>query len=135
MERGSNKHSARMDEAMSAEVNALVRSGHDNRAEWKSPEPSGEDQPDIDRVPGGTLAGGVPAGMTEQDVEGRSELASHLGRSWPTTSEQLLLVATGNEAPDRVLEALRGLPPGRIYANLQQVWSAVSGGHVETHRC
>ncbi len=134
MERGSDKHSARMDEAMSGEVEGLVRSGHDNRAEWNSPEPSGEDQPDVDLVPDRNLVGGVPDGMTERDVERRSELASYLGRVWPATTEQLLDLATGNFAPERVLELLRGLTPGRSYATLQEVWSELSGGHVEGHR-
>ena len=134
MERGSDKHSARMDDALGAEVEGLVRTGHDNRADWNSPEPSGEDQPDVDRVPNGTLAGGVPDGMTEEDVERRSELASYLGRIWPATTEQLLSVASDNEAPDAVTGMLRTLPPGHSFENLQSVWAAVSGGHVESNR-
>ncbi len=134
MERGSDKHSARMDDALEAEVSGLIRAGHDNRADWNSPEPSGEDQPDVDLVPNGTLAGGVPDGMTEQDVERRSELAQYLGRVWPATSEQVLSVAVENEAPDDILSTLRHLPPGQSFANLQELWSVVSGGHVESHR-
>jgi len=134
MERGSDKHSARMDEALEAEVAGLIRSGHDSREDWNSPEPSGEDQPDVDLVPNGTLSGGVPDGMTEQDVERRSELAGFLGRVWPATGAQLVEVAGGNDAPDAVLETLRALPPGRVFDNLQDVWSTVSGGHVESHR-
>jgi len=134
MERGSDKHSARMDDAMSAEVDGLVRAGHDNRADWNSPEPSGEDQPDVDRVPDGTLAGGVPEGMTEQDVEQRSEIASYLGRVWPATTEQLVFVARENHAPDAALAALEGLPSGRLFASMQEVWDTVSGGHIETPR-
>jgi hypothetical protein len=134
MERGSDKHSARMDDALQHETEGLIRSGHDNRADWNSPEPSGEDQPDIDRVPDGTLHGGVPEGMTEDDVEARSELAGYLGRLWPATREELIRVATDNEAPDSVLDRLRGLPMGQSFANLQEVWSTLSGGHVENHR-
>ncbi|CAN5326118.1 hypothetical protein BH24ACT10_BH24ACT10_14000 [soil metagenome] len=135
MQRGSDKHSARMDDALEAEVAGLVRSGHDNRADWNSPEPSGEDQPDVDRVPNGTLAGGVPDGMTEADVERRSELAGYLGRVWPATSEQVLAVAVENDAPDAVLAPLRDLPPGQSFQNLQELWIAVGGeGHVEAHR-
>ncbi|MCW2713641.1 MAG: hypothetical protein JWN88_688 [Frankiales bacterium] len=134
MERGSDKHSARMDDALAGEVDGLIRAGHDNRADWNSPEPSGEDQPDVDLVPDGTLSGGVPAGMTEQDVEQRSEIASYLGRVWPATTDQLVEVAEGNSAPDHVLERLRGLPAGRIFASMQEVWSSLSGGHVEAHR-
>ena len=135
MQRGSDKHSARTDDAMAAEVSGLVRSGHDNRADGNSPEPSGEDQPDVDLAPAGTLAGGVPDGMTEADVGRRSELAGYLGRLWPATSEQVLAVAVENDAPDAVLSQLRSLPSGESYQNLQSVWTAVSGeGHVEAHR-
>ena len=134
MERGSDKHSARMDDALEAEVSGLMRAGHDSRADWNSPEPSGEDQPDVDLVPNGTLAGGVPEGMTEADVERRSELAQYLGRVWPATSEQVLAVATENGAPDAVLNPLRGLPPGHSFENLQELYAVVSGGHVETQR-
>ena len=134
MERGSDKHSARMDEALEAEVAGLIRAGHDNREDWNSPEPSGEDQPDVHLVPNGTLSGGVPDGMTEQDVERRSELAGFLGRVWPATGAQLVDIAAGNEAPDSVLGTLRALPPGRVFDNLQDVWATVSGGHVESHR-
>ena len=134
MERGSDKHSARMDDALNSEVEGLMRTGHDSREDWNSPEPSGEDQPDVDLVPNGTLSGGVPDGMTEQDVEARSELAQYLGRLWPATREELIRVATDNEAPDRVMERLHALPMGVQYTNLQELWSAVSGGHVEGHR-
>jgi hypothetical protein len=134
MERGSDKHSARMDDALEAEVSGLMRAGHDNRADWNSPEPSGEDQPDVDLVPNGTLAGGVPDGMSEDDVERRSELASLLGRIWPATSEQVLFVATENDAPEDILSTLRHLPPGQSFQNLQELWATISGGHVEAHR-
>ncbi len=134
MQRGSDKHSARMDDALEGEVAGLMRAGHDNRADWNSPEPSGEDQPDVDRVPDGTLSGGVPEGMTEDDVEGRSQLATYLGRLWPATREELIRVATDNDAPDSVLAQLHSLPMGPQFANLQEVWSTLSGGHVEGHR-
>jgi hypothetical protein len=130
MERGSDKHSARMDDAMGAEVRGMVNAGRDTRAEdWHSPEPSGEDQPDVDRVPDGTRIGGVPAGMTETDVELRSEIASFLGKEcWPCDAEQLLFKAAEMNAPERVLNRLRDLPAGRIYDNMQDVWTALQGG-------
>jgi hypothetical protein len=134
MERGSDKHSARMDDALSAEVDGITRSGHDNRADWNTPEPSGEDQPDVDRVPNGTLAGGVPDGMTEADVERRSELASYLGRVWPATKDELIAIAGENNAPDAVLAELDKLPADWAFQNLQDAWVALSGGAVEQHR-
>lgn len=134
MQRGSDKHGARMDEAMAAEVDGMMRAGHDNRADWNSPEPSGEDQPDVDLVPHGTLAGGVPEGMTEEDVERRSELATYLGRVWPASREELLEIAAGNDAPDSVLQQLEMLPGGWTFQNLQDAWTALSGGAIEQTR-
>ncbi len=134
MQRGSDKHSARMDDAMSHDVDGLIRSGHDSRGDWNSPEPSGEDQPDVDLVPDGTLAGGTPEGMSERDVERRSEIASYLGRVWPATAAQLVAVALENEAPDTVLQPLQMLPGELELENLQDLWSTLSGGHVEGDR-
>jgi hypothetical protein len=134
MERGSDKHSARMDDALEAEVRGMMTSGHDTHAEeWKSPEPSGEDQPSVDLSADGSLHGGVPEGMTELDVEARSQLATYLGKEvWPATGAQLLAVAQGRDAPDVVLNRLRQLEADRSYINLQEAWAQLGG--VEAHR-
>ena len=133
MERGSNLHSARMDDALKGETELLVRGSRGTHAEeWKSPEPSGEDQPDVDRVPDGTLAGGVPAGMSEEDVAGRSELATYLDRSaFPALGTVLVDNAVQHEAPDRVVQMLRRLPSGREFQNVGEVWTELGGGHEE----
>ena len=135
MERGSDKHSARMDDALEAEVRGMVTAGRETRGEdWNSAEPSGEDQPDVDLAPDGTLVGGVPDGMTEQDVADRSELASYLGKEcWPADGAALLHKAAEMNAPELVLNRLRELPAGRAFDNVQEVWAALQGG-VEAHR-
>ena len=135
MERGSDKHSARMDDALGAEVDGLLRAGRDTHTEeWKSAEPSGEAQPEADLSADGDLHGGVPDGMTEADVEERSRLAAYLGKEvWPATGEQLVEVARGREAPDVVVDRLLQLHPGRVYDNLQDAWSQLGGG-TEAHR-
>ena len=135
MERGSNKHSARMDDALDAEVRGIGTSGHDTHAEeWKSAEPSGEDQPAVDLSAEGALHGGVPDGMTEDEVEERSRLAAYLGKEvWPATGEQLVAVARNREAPDVVLARLGQLAPGRVFDNLQDAWHSLGGG-TEEHR-
>lgn len=135
MERGSNKHGARMDDALEGEVRAMMTAGRETRAnEWNSAEPSGEDQPDVDLVPDGTLAGGVPEGMTQLDVEARSELASYLGKEcWPGTGEALLAKAADLGAPDSVLSRLKSLPVDTEFATLQELWQSLDGG-VETQR-
>jgi hypothetical protein len=135
MERGSDKHSARMDDALEAEVRGMMTAGRETRGEdWNSAEPSGEDQPDVDLVPDGTLAGGVPDGMTERDVAERAELASYLGKEvWPAGSAALLAKARDLNAPDSVLEQIERLPDSAVFGNVQDVWQALQGG-TEAHR-
>jgi hypothetical protein len=135
VERGSDLHSPRLDDAQKHEVEGLVRAGRSTHAEeWKDPEPSGEDQPDIDRAPNDTLVGGTPEGMTNADVEGRAELASHLGHTgWPMVREQIIGKLVDDQAPDALVDMVRGLPSGRTFENVNEVWETL-GGHVETHR-
>jgi hypothetical protein len=135
MERGSDKHSARVDEALEAEVHGMMTAGRETRGEqWNTAEPSGEDQPDVDRVPDGTLSGGVPDGMSERDVEERSEIASYLGKEiWPAGSAVLTAKARELGAPDRVLDQLQRLPDSAVFSNVQEVYQALQGG-TEAHR-
>jgi hypothetical protein len=135
MERGSDKHSARMDDALEAEVRGMMTAGRETRGEeWNSAEPSGEDQPDVDLAPDSTLAGGVPDGMTAGDVEERAAIASYLGKEvWPAGSRALLAKAEEMHAPDAVLDQLRRLPESAVFGNVQDVWQALQGG-TEAHR-
>ncbi len=135
MERGSDKHGPRLDEGLKGETAGMMRAGRDTHVEeWKSAEPSGEDEPDVDRAPHATMVGGTPPGMDGDDVEGRSEVASYLATSiWPAGREQVLESAIDHHAPDRVLDLVRRLPGGRSFANVNEVWLAL-GGHVETNR-
>jgi len=134
MQRGSDTHGPRQDEAMQREVSDVLRSGHSSRAEeWREAEPSGEDEPEVDRAPGGTLAGGVPDGMTEGDVTGRAELAAVLARAYPADRERLLAVAQENNALDRILDTLRRLPADTQFNNVNEVWTTLGYG-VEEQR-
>jgi hypothetical protein len=135
MERGSDKHSPMRDDELKHETEGLVRAGRSTHAEeWKDPEPSGEDQPDADKVPDGTMHGGTPAGMTDDDVEGRAEVASYLGKdSYPMVREQIINLAIDRHAPERIVDLVRNLPSGREFHNVNEVWAAV-GGHVESDR-
>ena len=135
MERGSDKHSPMRDEQLKHETEGLVRSGRTTHAEeWKDPEPSGEDQPDADRVPDGTLHGGVPAGMSDKDVEGRAEVATYIGKgSYPMVRAQILELVHERQAPERVIDLVRRLPSDREYHNVNEVWAA-TGGQVESDR-
>ncbi len=137
MDRGSDKHSPRMDEELKHETSGLVQSGHDTRAEeWRLPEPPGEDQPEADLAPGETLHGGIPDGMSADDVEARAQLAGFLPLSvFPGVREQLLDHVLDSSAPDAVVEQVRQLPAGREFQNVGEVWRVLhGGGHVEEHR-
>jgi len=135
MERGSDKHSPRADDELAHEVQGMIKAGRSTHMEeWNDPEPSGEDQPDVDRDPAGTLQGAVPDGMTSRDVEMRSALAQALGKNvYPATGRKLVDRARGNEAPDDVVSRLEELPADQTFGNVQEVWTTLGGG-VEEHR-
>lgn len=135
MERGSDKHGPRLDEQLEKEARGIVQGGRDTRAEeWKSAEPSGEDQPAVDLSGDGVLAGGVPEGMTPEDVEGRAELASFLGKEiWPAEGAQVKARLLETQAPARVIDLCGPLPDGRIYDNVAEVWVDLTG-HKEANR-
>jgi hypothetical protein len=135
VERGSDKVSPRADEELKHQTQGLIRSGHTTHAEeWKDPEPIGEYQPDADLAPDGTLHGGIPAGMSADDVEGRAELATFLGKdAYPMVREQIINLAIDRSAPDRVIDLVRQLPAGREFHNINEVWTTL-GGNVESER-
>jgi hypothetical protein len=134
VERGSDKHSAKLDDQLKHETEGLVRAGRSTHAqEWKDPEPAGEDQPDADLMPDGTLVGATPAGMTPDDVTGRAELAGYIGAAYPLVREQIIDLVIERQAPERVIDLVRRLPSGREFLNANDVWTAV-GGRVEGER-
>ena len=127
MDRGSSKHSPRVDEQMSQEVRGTIQGTAGARAEeWKMAEPSGEDQPQTSLVPGGEYGRGAPNGVGSPHGEAFSRFGSYLGRSaFPGDRDALETSAQDLEAPDDVLAALRTLPPGTTYQNVAEVWHAL----------
>lgn len=134
MQRG-DKHGFRVDDEMAKETRNIVTGGHDPRVEeWRSAEPSGEDQPTVGLSGDTALHGGVPDGLTEADVEERAELATYLGKElWPAEGAAVKQLLAANNAPDRVIDLCSALPDGRVYVNLAEVWVDLTG-HQETHR-
>jgi hypothetical protein len=56
----------------------------------------------------------------------RAELDKYVTlMQFPTTSADLVATATGNHAPDEVIDALRRLPPGSAYGSTEEVWQAL----------
>lgn len=131
----AGKHGARQDDALEKEVHGLLQGGHANRAEeWRDPEPPGEDQPDVSRAPDSTGRGGTPAGMTQADVDLRTDIARVLGLSaFPGDRDSLAAVARDNGASDLVTDRLSQLPAGQEFENVQAVMRAL-GVPVEAER-
>jgi Protein of unknown function (DUF2795) len=132
MERGNTKHGPRVDEEMAHEVRGVVQgAGSDSRVEeFHDPEPAGEDQPDAR----GRFTGGAPPGMTYEEVEERSRLGRYIPRSsLPGDRDDLLIGASGMNAPDDVVAQLASLPAGERYSTVNEVWAAL-GHHNEERR-
>jgi Protein of unknown function (DUF2795) len=133
LERGSDKHSPRVDEELEHETRSLEQGApvESRVEEYREQEGPGDDQP----TPDARLAGGrATAGSLDlDDAETRADIARFLTPStFPADRDALLADAQDNHAPDGVLERLQALPAGRSYENVQDVWGAL-GGTVE-HR-
>ena len=133
MERGSDKHSPRVDEELDHETRSLQQGApvESRVEEHREQEGPGDDQPTSDaRLTGGRA---TAASLDLDDAETRADIARFLTPStFPADREALLADAQGNQAPAGVLERLQALPAGRAYENVQDVWGAL-GGTVE-HR-
>ena len=133
MERGSDKHSPRVDEQLDHDTRSLTQGAPvESRVdEYREQEGPGEDQPTPDaRLTGGRATAGS---LDLDDAETWADIARFLTPGvFPGDREALLADAEANHAPEEVLERLGALPAGRAYENVQDVWSTL-GGTVE-HR-
>ncbi|MFF4777385.1 DUF2795 domain-containing protein [Microtetraspora fusca] len=135
IQRGSDKHSPRVDDEQKHETEGLTRGGGTTHAEeWKEPEPTQRAEEDLQpgrRPPGHEP--GTPIGITPADVERRSNLAKWLSDAeYPANRENLLAHAEEKSAPDAVIEAVRQLPELKFH-NVGEVAEALGLG-VERHR-
>jgi len=156
LDRGSSKHGAWSDDLLAGEVEGLIRSGHDTRAEeWRLAEPPLDDDlagslaPPMDPLaaagPGAARGAGTaqsetahpgPAAMSPRDVAERSELARRLDRSvFPGHPPAIARDLRERNAPDRFVTAVESLPATMTVGNLGELWRAIhDGGHAESRR-
>jgi hypothetical protein len=127
MERGSNKHSPRVDDQLENEVRGTLHGTAGGRAEeWRVAEPPGEDQPEITLVPEGGYGRGEPGGVGNAEADQLSRFGRYIGKSaLPGEREALERSAHDLNAPDDVLEALHRLPPRTTYRTVTEVWQAI----------
>jgi len=134
VERGSDKHSPMLDEALKHETDSIVRGAREARSdearEQEGPA-EGEPTPRTRIQNGGEMIPGL--GLSLDDVEGRSELARYLEhRQFPAHPGELAAHAEQRHAPDAVIEQLRQAPD-QLYNNVAELWVAL-GGRTENHR-
>ena len=134
MERGSDKHSPMVDEALKHDT-ASLRRGEPTESrsqEFREQEGPADGEPTPDaRLRGGGEIPGV--GLSLDDINGRAELARYLEhRQFPARPEQLAAHARERHAPDSVVDQLLQAPD-QLYENVSEVWAAL-GGRVENPR-
>jgi hypothetical protein len=127
MDRGSSKHSPRVDDQMAEEIRGTVQGTVGARAEeWKMAEPSGEDQPQTTVAPDDGYGRGEPNGVGNPEAEDFSRFGSYIGMSaLPGDRAALERSARDLDAPDDVLALLATLPEGTTFQNTADVWKAV----------
>jgi hypothetical protein len=131
LERGSDKHSPRIDEELDHETRSLQQGApiESRVEEFREQEGPGEDQP----TPEPRLTERRTGSLDLDDAEARSDIARYLDPSaFPADRDGLLANAEANNAPEAVLERLQALAAGRTYEAMPDVWAGL-GGSVE-HR-
>ncbi|MDQ1505763.1 MAG: hypothetical protein QOD57_3490 [Actinomycetota bacterium] len=134
MERGSDKHSPMVDEALKHDTASIWHGGpNESRSEeFREQEGPAEGEPTPDaRIRGG---GEIPGtGLSLDDLNGRAELARYLEhRRFPARPDELAAHARERHAPDSVL-ALLERAPDQVYETVSEVWVAL-GGRAEPPR-
>lgn len=135
MQRGSDKHSARIDDGLEHDTRPLTQGAPmEARAdEARQQEGAADDEPTTDALLTGDIHPGQPlpdSALDHDDVEARSRLAAYLRPSiWPADRDALVACAEDMQAPPDILDRLRQLPDG-TFSHTEAVWEA-SGGTVE----
>ena len=127
MDRESNKHSPRVDDALAHDVDSLL---HGAAEESRAQEGRLQEAPAVG--PGRRFDEPLPGmDLTDADVEKRAELSRHLAAArFPAGRDELLAAARDDHAPDDLMQALDQLPADQAFETVQAVWQAL-GGNVE----
>ena len=129
MERGSDKHSPRVDEAIESHISGLITGGREGRAEeFREQEGPAEGEPTPDAlVRSGDEEGAGGFSLSHDELEARSEIARHLRPSvFPARPGALVETAMAEHAPQWVVDRLSTLPDG-LYDHFEAVWEALGG--------
>jgi hypothetical protein len=124
LEPGSAKHSPRVDDQMRYEVAPLTHGepveSH-TRDDLQQQGPAGHPGNRPDKP-------GTPAGLSTDDVDLRSQLASSLRPSaFPGDRSKLLAAARDENAPAESMALLQRLPEGTTWRSVEEVWEQAGG--------
>lgn len=131
MERDTDKHSPRIDDAMSHDVESLLRgTPEESRARAERL----QEDPDVGPGRAAKAEEKVGLGVSASAADRRAELARYLAAAaFPARTDELVYMAEADQAPPSLVAALRSLPSDEEHPNVQSVWRAL-GGEVEgTH--
>ncbi len=118
MERASDKHAQRLDDALAHDTRSVVQGAPIESRDLDERLQEGGEAPEA--------VAGPTVGLDER--EARSELARHLRPSaFPGDRDVLLAVARDENAPEAVLDALAVLPEAVHFLNVEDVWEALGG--------
>jgi hypothetical protein len=128
MERTTNLHGARVDEALHAETESLERGSpvEARREESREKEGPGDDQPMPEAAVGGDRESWSGQEIDRTDVRTREQIGQVIAGKFPATRDELLERA-GQAAPAWVADDLRALPADRSFENVEAVWEALGG--------
>jgi hypothetical protein len=136
MERMTDKHGPRLDDAMNREVQSLIDGGVEARSqEGRRQEAPVDEEAPIDPAARWDEDDDPGIGVSPHTADERGEVAKAVAAvQWPATRDDLVRAARQDFAPDRVLSLLEELPHGdRTYENLQAVWAALGGETEQPH--
>jgi hypothetical protein len=133
MDRGSDKHSPRIDDSLEHDTRSLTHGApSESRAdEGRHQEGAADGEPTTDALLRGDVhPGGAGDAISHDQLEARSRVAAYLRPSiWPANRDDVVACAEAMHAPPDVLDLLRGLPAG-TFTHTEAVWEAL-GGKVE----
>ena len=123
VDRGSSKHGPRVDDQLERETEPVTHNAQPaHLEEWRQTEPFDEgplSEPE-EHVPG------APAGMTEADVEVRTDIAIWLEPGkLPADRDGILEQLRETGAPDEVVAALSRLPGGQQFHTTGEIVRAI----------
>jgi Protein of unknown function (DUF2795) len=124
-QRGSSKHGPELDDQMEQETRDITRTGQpEHTEEWRETEPFEEEH--LDQELPASEQPGTPAGITQAQVDRRSDIARWLEpHDFPAGRDMMLGYLEQTGAPDEVVGAISRLPARREFARVAEVMRAL----------